>query len=441
MTLNGRMTVTTAVACVLASTALLPAVHRHRCGSSIAAGAVITVAATGALTRLRTLPVPACLAAGVAGLLLYLNLVFEARHSLLFVIPTPGSLTRLWRPGGHRAARREQVRPAGAEPARPAAAGRRGGGHHRGAGRPDRGAAAVHRAGRAAAARPVHRPGHDERLARPVRHRPGVLPGRGGIPGHAQRRRAGTDPGLGPPGLAVAPGAAAAATPASARRARSAGEGRARTPGCWPRRAAGSGSPRSSWRCARRCSLPGLHPSKLFSSGPGIGGNGGGVGGASLSLPGALSQTVTQLHESRPSTVFTYTTSASASQQDNDAEYFRQYVFDTLGDTGWQVDDYRRPRGADQLDPRPPGPDRHHGGSDGDHDGHRQQGLPQPGLAADVPAAALSGHPGRRAGKVAGRPRPHGVLHRRLHRRPVLLGGERRRWIRARRSWKRCPGW
>ena len=95
MTLNGRMTVTTAVACVLASTALLP-LFSDSLWFFIGAGAVITVAATGALTRLRTLPVPACLAAGLAGLLLYLNLIFEARHSWLFLIPTPGSLTRLW---------------------------------------------------------------------------------------------------------------------------------------------------------------------------------------------------------------------------------------------------------------------------------------------------------------------------------------------------------
>ena len=86
--------------------------------------------------------------------------------------------------------------------------------------------------------------------------------------------------------------------------------------------------------------LPGLHPSKLFSSGPGIGGNGGDTAGTSLSLPSALAQTVTQLHESHPSTVFTYTTSASPDQQASDAEYFRQYVFDTLGDAGWQVDNY-----------------------------------------------------------------------------------------------------
>ena len=172
--------------------------------------------------------------------------------------------------------------------------------------------------------------------------------------------------------------------------------------------------------------LPGLHPSKLFSSGPGIGGNGGGSGGLSLSLPSALAQTVTQLRETHPSTVFTYTTSASQAQQSNDAEYFRQYVFDTLAEDGWQVSDYTAHTVPIELAPRPPGPDRRHGGSDRDDDGHRQPGLPQPRLAADVPAAALSGHPRLRARKVAGRPRPHGVLHQRLHRRPVLLGGERR---------------
>src|SRR5260370_41474596 len=69
---------------------------------SAAPGGVITVAATGALTRLRTLPVLACLAASVAGLLLYLNLVFEGRHSLLAVIPAPASIRPLWALAGTR---------------------------------------------------------------------------------------------------------------------------------------------------------------------------------------------------------------------------------------------------------------------------------------------------------------------------------------------------
>ena len=99
MTLNSRMTVTTAVACVLVSTVLLP-LFTDTLWFVIGAGAVIAVAGTGALTRLRTLPVSVCLAAGLVGLLLYLNLIFEVRHSLLLVIPTPGSLSRLWHLAG-----------------------------------------------------------------------------------------------------------------------------------------------------------------------------------------------------------------------------------------------------------------------------------------------------------------------------------------------------
>ncbi len=95
MTLNSRMTVTTAVACVLVSTVLLP-LFTDALWFVIGAGAVIAVAGTGALTRLRMLPVSVCLAGGLVGLLLYLNLIFEVRHSLLLVIPTPGSLSRLW---------------------------------------------------------------------------------------------------------------------------------------------------------------------------------------------------------------------------------------------------------------------------------------------------------------------------------------------------------
>ncbi len=47
MTLNGRMTVTTAVACVLASTALLP-LFSNSLWFAIAVGGVIVVAAAGA---------------------------------------------------------------------------------------------------------------------------------------------------------------------------------------------------------------------------------------------------------------------------------------------------------------------------------------------------------------------------------------------------------
>src|SRR5580693_7273611 len=95
MTANRRMTLTVAFACALSSTAIYPLFM----GSEwfyVGLGAIITVAASGALSRLRALPVVVCLAIGVAGLLLYLNLVFEVRHSWALVIPTPGSLSRLW---------------------------------------------------------------------------------------------------------------------------------------------------------------------------------------------------------------------------------------------------------------------------------------------------------------------------------------------------------
>ncbi len=101
--------------------------------------------------------------------------------------------------------------------------------------------------------------------------------------------------------------------------------------------------------------LPGLHASKVFSSGPGIGGTGGGSDSGVLSLPSALSQTVAQLHEN-PKVVFTYTTSAPKELENNDAQYFRQYVFNTLGSTGWQVTNYAA--GATEISsslPRPQG--------------------------------------------------------------------------------------
>src|SRR5580692_12162684 len=93
MNANRRMTLTVAFA--LSSTAIYPLFI----GSAwfyAGLGAIITVAASGALSRLRTLPVVACLAISVAGLLLYLNLVFEVRHNWALFIPTPGSLSRLW---------------------------------------------------------------------------------------------------------------------------------------------------------------------------------------------------------------------------------------------------------------------------------------------------------------------------------------------------------
>lgn len=96
MTLDRRMTITSAVAVVLASSVIFP-LFSGSLWFYAGIGAVITVAAAGALSRIRTLPVLVCLAITLVALLLYLNLAFEASKSLIGVIPTPASLSALGR--------------------------------------------------------------------------------------------------------------------------------------------------------------------------------------------------------------------------------------------------------------------------------------------------------------------------------------------------------
>jgi transglutaminase-like putative cysteine protease len=81
--------------------------------------------------------------------------------------------------------------------------------------------------------------------------------------------------------------------------------------------------------------VPGLHPSKLFSSGPGIGGSGGSGTGAGVSLPDTLSQTMRELQAKHPTTVLTYTTTAA-----KDPPYLQTYVYDDLTDSGWHNTHY-----------------------------------------------------------------------------------------------------
>ena len=348
MTLNTRMTATTAVACVLVSTVLLP-LFSDILWFVIAAGAVIAVAGTGALTRLRTLPVSVCLAAGLVGLLLYLNLVFEVRHSLLLVVPTPGSLSRLWHLAG--TGLHDANRYAPPAPDRPGLLLLAVGGVGITAVLTD--LIAVRLRSTALAGLPLlvlftvpvtmNAPhsqlttvlvfclsgaGYLAMLSADGRERIRVwgrlvslwrsAPRYGRTPG-------GTFDGAGSDGRGL--------------------DGRGeRRPGPDTRALAAAG---------RRVGLasivlalcaplivPGLHASKLFSSGPGIGGTGGSGGPQSLSLPSALNQAVSQLHESQPRALFTYSTNASQSQQASDAEYFRQYVLDSLGDKGWKVDNW-----------------------------------------------------------------------------------------------------
>jgi transglutaminase-like putative cysteine protease len=348
MTLNSRMTVTTAVACVLVSTVLMP-LFIDTLWFVIAAGAVIAVAGTGALTRLRTLPVSVCLAAGLVGLLLYLNLIFEVRHSLLLVIPTPGSLSRLWHLAG--TGLHDANRYAPPAPDRPGLLLLAVSGVGITAVLTD--LIAVRLRSTALAGLPLlvlftvpvtmNAPhsqlttvlvfclsgaGYLAMLSADGRERIRVwgrlvslwrsAPRYGRAPG-------GTFDGTGSDGRGL-----------DGRRERRLG------PDTRALAAAGRRVGLASIVLALCAPLivPGLHASKLFSSGPGIGGTGGGGGGQSLTLPSALNQAVAQLHEGQPRALFTYSTSATQSQQANNAEYFRQYVFDSLGDKGWKVDNW-----------------------------------------------------------------------------------------------------
>ena len=103
--------------------------------------------------------------------------------------------------------------------------------------------------------------------------------------------------------------------------------------------------------------LPGLHPSKLFASGPGIGDPGGGEGGTVLGLPGVLSKTIADLRDKHTSEMFSYITNASQNLQENDPQYFRQYVADTLTtDSGWVLSELPgRTRGRLGTIPAPAG--------------------------------------------------------------------------------------
>jgi len=348
MTLNSRMTVTTAVACVLVSTVLLP-LFSDILWFVIAAGAVIAVAGTGALTRLRTLPVSVCLAAGLVGLLLYLNLVFEARHSLLLVVPTPGSLSRLWHLAG--TGLHDANRYAPPAPNRPGLLLLAVGGVGITAVLTD--LIAVRLRSTALAGLPLlvlftvpvtmNAP-HSQLTTVLVF----CLSGAGYLAmlsadGRERIRVWGRLVSLwrSAPRYGRAPGGTFDGADSDGRGLDRRGE---RRPGPDTRALAAAG---------RRVGLasivlalcaplivPGLHASKLFSSGPGIGGTGGSGGPQSLSLPSALNQAVSQLHESQPRALFTYTTNASQSQQASDAEYFRQYVLDSLGDKGFKVDNW-----------------------------------------------------------------------------------------------------
>ena len=98
--MNRRLTITAALASAAASTGLFPLIIGGTWFWG-GVGAIIVVAGIGTLTRLRVLPPVVCLLAALGALLLYLNLLYDARLSFLHLFPTGASLAALWRLGLH----------------------------------------------------------------------------------------------------------------------------------------------------------------------------------------------------------------------------------------------------------------------------------------------------------------------------------------------------
>jgi transglutaminase-like putative cysteine protease len=338
MTRDARMTLTVAVACVLSSVVLYPLFI----GSAwfyAGAGAVITVAACGVLSRLRKLPVVVCLAIGVAGLLLYLNLVFEARHSWV-VIPTPDSIRALWNLAGTGIRDSRRYAPPAPVSAPLVLLSTAGIGITAVAA--DliavrlRSAAlaglpllilftvpatmnAQHEGVGTAVVFCLAAAGYLAMLSADGRDRIRVW-GR-----LVSLWRSGSQSGTaarGAPSRRIASREAGPDTRALAAAGRRVGLASVVLAICVP------------------LIVPGLHPSKLFSSGPGIGGSGSGSGAAAIALPDTLQDTLRQLQDTRPATMLTYTTSAPAQLMASDPPYLQTYAYDTLDASGQWTDVY-----------------------------------------------------------------------------------------------------
>ena len=361
MTQNRRMTLTVALACALASPVLYPLFTGTKWFYA-GLGAIIAVAASGALSRLRVLPVVVCLGISVAGLLLYLNLVFEARHSWALVIPTPGSLSRLWDLAGTGITDASRYAPPA--PELPGLVLLAAGGigiaaimtdliavrlrstalaglpllvlftvpitmnaQHEGAG-----TAVVFCLGTVGYLAMLSADGRERirvwgRLVSLWRSGSLNAAAHTGMPADDEtgpgHRITGQEPGPDTRALAAAGRRVGLASVVLAL--------------CVP------------------LIVPGLHPSKLFSSGPGIGGTGG--TSAAVALPDTLSQTMRQLQEKAPTKVLDYSADGYSANllKAEGPPYLQAYVYDTLTDSGWQTSDYTAGEAQDSTMPSPQG--------------------------------------------------------------------------------------
>ena len=304
-----RRTIAAAIATILVSVSLYPIFLGAPLWFWDGVGATLVVAAAGTLSRLRRLPVTACLAIGVAALLLYLNAVFSSATSFLGVVPTATSIARLWDLAGQGFSQSGGYSP------------------------------------------PV--PQYNGMLLLAVA---GI-----GIVALltdfiAVRLESAALAGLPllllfiePFTLSVTRGfldttvGFCLATVGYLGMLSSEGKDRIREwehqqdPRLMPDTRALAAAGRRVGTASVVVALfvplviPGLHATQLFSSGqPGIGGSGG-AGAGGVGFPDPDTQLSTELHTSAPATVFTYTTSATV------PEYFQAYVLDSLTDSGWKI--------------------------------------------------------------------------------------------------------
>ena len=356
MTPNRRMTVTCAVAVVLVSTAMYP-LFDFAAWFYAGIGAAAVAAACGALTRLRVLPVPVCLAVSLLGQLYYLDVVFEARHCLLRFLPTPASVRFLWDLASIGIYDAHKYAPP-AEQASGlvllAAAGI--------------GIAAVLTDLIAVRLRSTALAGLPLLVLFTVPVTMNAPSGEGtiivfslGTAGYLAMLSADGRERIRVWGRLVSLWRSGPLHEVHGRRGpgradQSAGRGQSAGPDTRALAAAGRRVGLASVVLALSIPLivPGLHPGRPFATGPGIGGNAPGQGAP---LPDALAQTLAQLRENHPTQVLTYTTSASAALQSDDAQYLHQWVLDTLGDpgTGWEVTSYYTGATQSTALPSPPG--------------------------------------------------------------------------------------
>jgi transglutaminase-like putative cysteine protease len=95
---NHRLTITSAIATLAASMALIPLISGGKWFFG-GLGAIVLTAAVGTATRhraLRALPAVVCLLCALVVLVLYLNLIYASRYSYLRLFPSPHSLSYLW---------------------------------------------------------------------------------------------------------------------------------------------------------------------------------------------------------------------------------------------------------------------------------------------------------------------------------------------------------